>query len=273
LVHHSEDLHPAQREALQESGLYLLERDLVVEEMIDALGRGTKKGTGGRGDDFRIFWERYKPHELDLPLFMRNGIFDGLYFSDCLNGRNLRQSYHFRFTDDAGSLLEASNAAVTCLDRGAAHAYTADFGTFNILVSNSMGVKGYLRLFLTEFINGEPALAMDTMEIGHRSFKSHGDWVRAMTLAANQFALDMGAKWLIGGDGRVKYGSRQAFGNLYQENGKLRKVGEKNFHLWDVAAPQYVPYIYQFDKKTGKFTGKSSVLMRNWRPTVKPSKA
>jgi hypothetical protein len=237
---------------LEQSGLYLLQRDLIVEEMIASISKGTKKGNGGIGDDFRIFWERYRPEQFDLD-FMKS------YLQP---HKELPSHYSFKVAGRIGAFKNAVGAAGSCLRDASSRAFQNDSGTINLIGYDSEDMaKGYARFYLTEDDRREPSLAMDTIEFGRKDFEGHWDWMRAIGLATMQFGLDMGVKNIFGSDSRVKYGPRQAFGDVYKNETRLTKIGETDFPAWNGMRP----YSFKFDKESGKYVGKTSILLRNWR--------
>jgi hypothetical protein len=251
-------------EFLRQSGLYLLQRDLVVEEMIAELSHGTKKGTGGIGDEFRIFWERFQPEEYDLhaaPGFVRT-------YGDGLQEKNLGAKYSFQLSRCKDTLAKAITNAGACLKDGDIDSFTEDPGTLNLIAYNSKEEPiGYTRFVLTKENKGEATLGMDTIEVGHKHFNSYWDWMRTTGLASMQLGLDMGAKYVVGDDGRVAYGPRQAFGNYYRDPTKLYKIGETDYKSWGGRGL----YSFHFDKHRS-CSGKTSILFRNWNNSKPKSK-
>jgi hypothetical protein len=249
---------------IKQSGLYLLQRDLVVEEMITALSQGTKKGTGGIGDDFRIFWERYHPEELDL--YAATGL-------GSLKEIQVRPKYTFKLSRCKKTLGSAITNAQACLTSGDINVFSSDPATLNLIAYGDSYTTqnkpiGYTRLFISKENRGEPSLAIDTMEVGNKEFSNHWDWVRTMSLAIMQLGIDLGVKYIFGSDSRVKYGPRQAFGNLYRDPARLYKLGETTHQGWGGRGT----YCYGFNN-THKWEGKTSVLFKNWAdPSTKSKK-
>jgi hypothetical protein len=237
---------------MDENGLYLLQRDLVVGEMIAALSHGKKKGFGGIGDDFRIFWERYRPEQFDLHVTK---------YSAEVYQKDLRKEYSFRCNSDEKTLETAVKSSGACLEPEDISLYTWDPGTLNLIGYRGEYPIGYTRLFLTEDGEGKSALALDTMEVGHKEFEKHWDWMRAMGLATMQLGLDLGVKYIFGGDSRVKYGPRQAFGDVYKNKTRLRKIGEEEIERWGITGTME----FDFSKAYPIWEGKTSILFRNWR--------
>jgi hypothetical protein len=251
--------HPFNTIPLKQSGLYLIQRDLVVEEMITALSQGAKKGTGGIGDDFRIFWERYNPAELDLHAAPK--------FND-LATINFESQYSFQLSRNKRTLAKAINISGACLGDRDIEVFTEDPGTLNLIAYNSQEEPiGYTRYLLSKENKGEATLAIDTMEVGHKMFNSHWDWMRAMSLATIQLGLDTGIKYVVGNDGRVVYGPRQAFGNLYRNETKLSKIGESMYRSWGGRGT----YCFNSSDKRD-WSGKTSILFRNWNNSKPKSK-
>jgi hypothetical protein len=244
MVHNSENLHAAQVAALKGGGLYLLERDLVVGAMIGALSGGTKKGTGGRGDDFRIFWERYKPHEFDLKVHSQMG--------------NPLSRYKLVFTNDLDLIDAARVASNTCLNRGEITQFVGDDGTYNLVtVNENDDPVGYARFFLCEARKGNPVLALDTMEV---RVDPQDDWRKMIGLASIQLGLDLGVESVVGTTCRVAYGPRQGFGNYYTgENFSVKKIG---------ANSGMKSYNFSFPNggnAPGTYNKKATIVMKNWR--------
>jgi hypothetical protein len=227
---------------------YLAARALLVGELMNGLKKVGKEVQ----KDFRVFWERFCPEEYDLANLdfeKRNG--DGL----C---DELHSVYNFSVKRNARCYGAAAKRAESCLNIWNIRNFCKDLGTINLFGWENGRPTSYARLlYCEEQKSGEPILAVDTIEIGHKRFVQHNDHLRAMGLALIQLGLDSNVHSIIGNEGRVCYGLRQGFGNQYVDR-EIIKIGKTSLAYWG----------YNFHRDgplCGTYLGKSSVLMRNWR--------
>ncbi len=225
--------------AIKGSELYLAYRDMAASEMIGILEAAGERGRGAY-ESFRIFWERYKPFEYDLPQHFK--------------AAELKKVYRFYLTRNPEVLYRAAENCGSCLMLNNAKELTADSGTINLIVTHGRESKGYMRMYITKTGRGESALALDNIEINHKEFNESKDSIRAMGLAAFQLGLDMNIKYILACDGRIGYGIRQAFGNK-----KMKTT------LHNIGANVDFSYTFRFDDANGTWSGDAGVVMQNWR--------
>ncbi|MBI4441025.1 hypothetical protein HY639_02555, partial [Candidatus Woesearchaeota archaeon] len=130
----------------------------------------------------------------------------------------------------------------------------ADVGTLFFVGLEERKVMGYMRLFVFKDKEKNIVLGVDTFEPPAKDFETHIDIVNAFGLAAVTFCLDIGAKYVVANDGRIKYGPRAAFSNT-----------EKSVHLTKLGrTPPRNQYTFVVDEH-GAYQGTPYVLIENWR--------
>lgn len=235
-------------------GLYLSYRDIAVSELLSIME------TAGKDNqqvytDFSTVWNRFKPQIYDLSTTeFRNE------FRHVFNNGGLKSQYRFSVTRDPDLLFRAVKNSGACLNEKGVKTFVGDKGTVNLCAYHGNNLIGYIRFFLMKANDNKLALALDTLEVGGKEFDNNIDTVRAMGLASIQFGLDANVKYILGGEGRVSCGLRQAFGNRYMKT-NLKKLGLTNFGRHS----RNGPYSYRFDSSTGEYKSKTSLLMLNWR--------
>ncbi len=88
-------------------------------------------------------------------------------------------------------------------------------------------VMGYARLFLMQTREGEKTVAIDTIELDTKNFEKNRPLLNALAYASISLAKDIGAKYVLGYDARLKYGPSDAFGDTKRKK-HLLKVGQKS---------------------------------------------
>ena len=163
-------------------------------------------------------------------------------------------TYRLSLTRNKDKLMRAVKNSESCLLLGHVREHCDDAGTLNFIVKVDGKVVGYERLFTCVTDKNEPVLVLDNIECHSKQFEKHIDDVIAMGLAAINLMFDANFKYLIGEEGRVSFGLRQAFSNL-DRNFSLKKIGND-----DVEA-------YSFYRLSNEhfFKERAYVLMENWR--------
>jgi hypothetical protein len=227
----------------EKSGMYFSQRDIIVNELLQIL-QTAGKNHEQTYNKFRTFWTRFKPVKYDLTY--------------PANKFNLRQKYNMFITDNPAILNEAAKNSGACIyNEPAIEQHIEDSGTLNIILDHDEESEyrpvGYERIFLMKTDKDEIVLGLDNLEVGHKNFDENIDSVRMFGLATMQLCLDSNAKYVLGrGDGRIKYGVRQAFDNK-EMNASVKKFGSYD---------RSYGFALDNDKKC---KGTMSVLMQNWR--------
>ena len=125
----------------------------------------------------------------------------------------------------------------------------SDYGLIFLVGRDNEGLKGYARMYLMRNENEELVLGIDTIEPPGKDFVRYIGLVHAFSLAAIQLSLEIGAKYVVSRDPRIKYGPREAFGNT-ERNMKLNKIGKRD------VTRCHMPHNH---------SGDVFVLMQNWR--------
>ena len=130
--------------------------------------------------------------------------------------------------------------------------YTSDSGTIFLIGKQNGKLSGYSRIFITKNEKREPVLFIDTIEPPRKNFDDYKGLINAFSLGAIQLGFDIGAKYVVGNDSRIKYGPKQAFGKTERKM-ILEKLGGKgvwtNDFMFIESGYEVSPYI----------------LMENWR--------
>jgi len=136
--------------------------------------------------------------------------------------------------------------------------WMTDPGTIYLVGSVNGKIKGYTRLFLLRRHDKDsgktiPVVGIDTIEPPRKDFHQYQGFVSAMGLAAIQLAMDMNASEIIGEDGRIKFGIRQAYSNTQREY-ELSKIGRVN---------GIRQYCFEVHTRSRDIT--AHLLMKNWK--------
>ncbi len=235
------------------SWLYRFTRDIIFSELIKILETAGPEHRDTY-ESCKIFWERYDPTQYLLENI--KSLSEGH-----VTKRDLKKEYKFRVSKDPQVLCRAAINADSCLkDKMDMNQwYSSDPGTINLIVEAREKIQGYVRCFLMKTKKNESVLAIDTLEIGHKDFLKYNDYVRAMGLATIQLGRDLGVKYIVGTEGRLKFGMQQGFRNKKMKT-KLQKLGEVNYE-----GKSYRPYSFEFNKTTGEWEGEVSVVYQSWK--------
>ncbi|MBI4919501.1 hypothetical protein HY837_06215 [archaeon] len=232
--------------------IYSAYRDVIVSELLGIL-QSMGKTHPNLYENFFTFWDRYDPTLYDLTLIKEKG--------------DLKKEYHFQLTRDVDLLDQTRKISNACLTKEQLKGFAEDLGTLKMVISHDGVPSGYIRCFVMETKKGEPALALDTLEVGHpgmigkdvlKPFPALIDSVRAMGLASIQLMMDANMKYLLGKDGRINHGLKQAFRDKQIKLKDMRKLGKPY-------PSTYGTYTMHYDLDTGIFNGEANVLFYNWR--------
>ncbi len=202
------------------------------------------KGSDGRRESLETVIERFNPE-----------VYESIFLKSALGLKGA--VFEFDVTRDP-SLVKRSAKATSgrwggsCIARNGMDYFekvTSDPGTLFLAARQDGRLKGYARLFLMMDKASQPVLAVDTLEPPCKDFEKHIGLVNAMALAAVQLGLDIGAKYVVAEDARIKYGPRQAFGNK-----------QRNMHLTKLGSHNVTTYCFSFQDDKSPY-----VLMEGWR--------
>ncbi len=229
----------------------------VAQEELRILLRGKK--IGKKNDSLELVLAKYKPEIYEENLnhtsfYMLDSITD---FIAKIKSKIQGNTYEIEFTRDPVKVKKAAEATVlndsgSCINHESLDTFarwTSDTGTLFLVGKQNGVLKGYARMYITKNEKEEPVLFVDTIEPPRKDFEEHKGFVNAMSLAAVQLGLDIGVKCVVGNDGRIKYGPKQAFGST-----------ERKMTLEKVGRGDYQPYTFLDKKETTPY-----VLMQNWR--------
>ncbi len=232
--------------------IYTAYRDVIASEMLGIL-QALGKTHPELYENFFTFWDRYDPTLYDLNLIKEKG--------------DLKKEYHFQLSRDVDLLDKTRIISGSCLSREQLKGFAEDSGTLKMVISHDGVPSGYIRYFIMETKKGEPALALDTLEVGHpgmigkdvlKPFPALIDSVRAMGLASIQLMMDANIKYLLGKDGRINHGLKQAFRDKQMKFKGMRKLGKPH-------PSTYGTYTMHYNLETGIYDGDANVLFYNWR--------
>lgn len=149
------------------------------------------------------------------------------------------------------SAMATNSSCISNYSLGDFRRWVSDPGTIFLIAKQNGRFKGYVRNFLMKDQDDNLVLAVDTMEPPGKRFQEYIGLVNAMGLATVQLGLDIGARYIVANDSRIRYGPREAFGNK-EKRMKLKKIGKKG----DIIT-------YRFNASGGEHC--PHVLMENWR--------
>jgi hypothetical protein len=124
-----------------------------------------------------------------------------------------------------------------------------DPGTLHIVIKQDGMPRGYARAYLMETEKHEAVIGIDTLEPPEKSFREHPEMINAMCLSFVQIGLDIGAKYVVCNDARMRAGAQDAFGRT-ERRIKAVKIGRRDVHQYQM----------QQSLDSDVF-----VLMQNWR--------
>lgn len=150
----------------------------------------------------------YKEKLDSFKMFLRN--WDPDIYKELLENEN---SYTIKLENDLDSIAYYLSPTGSCLHRKDLIAHSEDPFTL-VMTANKNGEKiGYSRNFIVKDGDQNLALGVDTVEVDHKRFDKNRDVIKALGLADIQLGLDLGMKYIIGNESRVKFGLRQGYGN------------------------------------------------------------
>lgn len=191
--------------------------DAVVEEMVQTLyGQALNKPEG------------FKQEVEAFERVMKN--YDTGVYSELLDNHH---SYSVEHLTSKEEMMDAANSSGSCIRNSERYFEEYEEDEFSLIseVRKDGEAMGYLRNFVMEDENGDQFLAVDTIEIDHKSFEENQDVVKAAGMAAVQMMYDLELDYAVGSDARVRYGVRQAYGSSEKtvSGQKLGDTGIKSY--------------------------------------------